>query len=358
MFCENCGRKIPDDTKFCPFCGELVSGGKMDETLDNEFESDDTAKAPKKGKKSSKGKAGSKRGEHPKRLPVVLIVLLLIFVVAFVGMMTFSGKATQRSARLAALEEGSGISSANQEKRESNSTAQESTLQEAESTALNGSKVVFHNCPEDATILVNGNQVEYQYTGTDAILGSEDLTNQCQVRVIAPSTEENYQTAAAWYLDDCFEYSFGGDDGTFQSCGADGRARPDDAFVSQLTQFYYESFLQCINEQDLSYIRYSTSNNTAKISENVFSQVNSKNYYDASTFEASYAPSSLTYSDGTAVYNASFRTPCTERATGTSKVIQNNRTIRIVYEDGVWKVDRIVFLSDDDFNAGRYADLS
>ena len=33
MFCEKCGKEIPDSTKFCPYCGaptEITSSGKCE----------------------------------------------------------------------------------------------------------------------------------------------------------------------------------------------------------------------------------------------------------------------------------------------------------------------------------------
>ena len=36
----------------------------------------------------------------------------------------------------------------------------------------------------------------------------------------------------------------------------------------------------------------------------------------------------------------------------------NHRTICMVWQDGMWQVDDIAFLSDDDFAAHKYADLN
>ena len=29
MFCEKCGKEIPDSTKFCPYCGAAVSKAQV-----------------------------------------------------------------------------------------------------------------------------------------------------------------------------------------------------------------------------------------------------------------------------------------------------------------------------------------
>ncbi|WP_294452132.1 hypothetical protein, partial [uncultured Gemmiger sp.] len=67
--------------------------------------------------------------------------------------------------------------------------------------------------------------------------------------------------------------------------------------------------------------------------------------------------SSIQYSDGLVRYNGSFVTYATNRQTGLEKEISNHRTIELVWEDGMWKVNRMAFLSDEDFSAGRYAQL-
>ena len=40
------------------------------------------------------------------------------------------------------------------------------------------------------------------------------------------------------------------------------------------------------------------------------------------------------------------------------EINSNHRTICMVWQDGMWQVDDIAFLSDDDFAAHKYADLN
>ena len=141
------------------------------------------------------------------------------------------------------------------------------------------------------------------------------------------------------------------------SCDADGKAEPSEKVVDVLTWAYYDGFLRCINDQTLSYMAFSTATNTSDQSENVFSDANSKNIYDVDDFTAVCDPESILYQDGKVIYNAYFRSTCTRRSTGDSKQVENHRTIELVWEDGVWKVNRIAFLSEDDFNARNYAQL-
>ena len=39
MFCDNCGKEIPDDAKFCPECGVMVSNEMADEFLTDAWDS-------------------------------------------------------------------------------------------------------------------------------------------------------------------------------------------------------------------------------------------------------------------------------------------------------------------------------
>ena len=40
MFCKECGTKIPDNTQFCPYCGEVLEIQKNTHPLDNKLEGD------------------------------------------------------------------------------------------------------------------------------------------------------------------------------------------------------------------------------------------------------------------------------------------------------------------------------
>lgn len=47
-----------------------------------------------------------------------------------------------------------------------------------------------------------------------------------------------------------------------------------------------------------------------------------------------------------------------DRDTAVREINSNHRTICMVWQDGIWQVDDIAFLSDDDFAAHKYADLN
>lgn len=45
MFCRNCGKKVENEIKFCPYCGEKVAQKEIEKKDINFFESDATRKA-------------------------------------------------------------------------------------------------------------------------------------------------------------------------------------------------------------------------------------------------------------------------------------------------------------------------
>ena len=73
MFCPNCGKQIPDGSKFCPYCGakiEIVEVTKPDSK-----------------KYSVQGNAGSrvvKKEKRNKNLVIIIIPIVAVFLAAFI----------------------------------------------------------------------------------------------------------------------------------------------------------------------------------------------------------------------------------------------------------------------------------
>lgn len=219
-------------------------------------------------------------------------------------------------------------------------------------------QVVLRNAAAEAVITVDGNPVEFSYAGNDAVLSRELLPDVCVVRIIAP-TDDGWETAAVWYdAQNGNDLTLGDENGygAYVPCDESGKAEPSFSFLQQLTRIYYLSFLQSINEQDSSLLRYTTQQNLSRQEESIYGPSNAKNLYDPENFTADCEPSTVLYQDGQVVYNASFVCYPTNRTTGSTKMISNHRTIRLVWESGMWKVDLAAFLSNADFAAGHYAD--
>ena len=221
------------------------------------------------------------------------------------------------------------------------------------------SQVVLRNVPENATLTVDGNPVSFTVVGDDAVVSRDSLPDVCIVRAIVP-TGDGYQTAAVWY-----NYRYGNDltlgdpdqYGAYTDCDETGLCEPSYKVVDVLTWAYYTGYLNCINNQTMAYMAYSTQNNNSLQEDHVFSEDNAKNEYDLDNYQAVCSAPTIEYASGMVRYNATFVTYATNRETGLQKEISNHRTIELVWQNGMWMVNRMAFLSDEDFNAGRYATL-
>ena len=220
------------------------------------------------------------------------------------------------------------------------------------------STVVLRNAHPNARLLVDGAVTPFEYVGNDIVVQRSDLKDVCQVRIIADSNG-SYETAAVWFN---YKYgnelSFADDYGPYVPCDESGEGEPSRKVVNILVWAYHESFLKCINEQSAQYLRYSTDKNTVAETEHIFSKANAQNTYDLDNFSAVCDPDSITYyGDGRAVFNAQFTSYATNRKTGSKSEVISRKTMEIVWEDGVWKVNRLAFVSDGDYEARRYAEL-
>lgn len=369
MTCKYCGREITNPkARFCPGCGKPLDSSPQPQN------------APQNQRQTRARRPSNSRPEwdtyqDPNRwmkwvIAVVVIVVVLVAALVIWGMTFLNGESILS---LFMEDKDTGSHTQSQLIDDAPSSSYSSSLATArpdeeeeeedayvEPAQASDSQVVLRNVPDDAVITVNGAEVDYEMVGHDAVVQRSYIPDVAQVRVIAPVDGGGWQTAAVWY-----NYKYGndmtmgdsGDYGQYVSCDADGKAEPSEKVVDVLTWAYYDGFLRCINDQTLSYMAFSTATNTSDQSENVFSDANSKNIYDVDDFTAVCDPESILYQDGKVIYNAYFRSTCTRRSTGDSKQVENHRTIELVWEDGVWKVNRIAFLSEDDFNARNYAQL-
>ena len=48
MFCINCGKEIPNESMFCPFCGHNIKATEMIEKEENSIMSEDRVREEKK----------------------------------------------------------------------------------------------------------------------------------------------------------------------------------------------------------------------------------------------------------------------------------------------------------------------
>lgn len=228
---------------------------------------------------------------------------------------------------------------------------------EPQAVAATADSVVLHGVPDGATITINGQNAAATVQNGDAALSKTALGDAAQLRVIA-NQGGNWRAAAIWYTADQGSEITLSDSDFLYSGSEDGYLEPGDAFLENVALNYYKAFLNAVNDHDLSEMRFSTARNTDEQSSHVFSDLNAGNTYDTSTASCTLDGSSITWGTYSLTVNASYMCVREDRDTAVREINSNHRTICMVWQDGMWQVDDIAFLSDDDFAAHKYADLN
>lgn len=228
---------------------------------------------------------------------------------------------------------------------------------EPQAVAATADSVVLHGVPDGATITINGQNAAATVQNGDAALSKTALGDAAQLRVIA-NQGGNWRAAAIWYTADQGSEITLSDSDFLYSGSEDGYLEPDDAFLENVALNYYKAFLNAVNDHDLSEMRFSTARNTDEQSSHVFSDLNAGNTYDTSTASCTLDDSSITWGTYSLTVNVSYMCVREDRDTAVREINSNHRTICMVWQDGMWQVDDIAFLSDGDFAAHKYADLN
>lgn len=228
---------------------------------------------------------------------------------------------------------------------------------EPQAVAATADSVVLHGVPDGATITINGQNATATVQNGDAALSKTALGDAAQLRVIV-NQGGNWCAAAIWYTTDQGSEITLSDSDFLYSGSEDGYLEPDDAFLENVALNYYKAFLNAVNDHDLSEMRFSTARNTDEQSSHVFSDLNAGNTYDTSTASCTLDGSSITWGTDSLTVNVSYMCVREDRDTAVREINSNHRTICMVWRDGMWQVDDIAFLSDDDFAAHKYADLN
>lgn len=228
---------------------------------------------------------------------------------------------------------------------------------EPQAVAATADSVVLHGVPDGAAITINGQNAAATVQNGDAALSKTALGDAAQLRVIV-NQGGTWRAAAIWYTADQGSEITLSDSDFLYSGSEDGYLEPDDAFLENVALNYYKAFLNAVNDHDLSEMRFSTARNTDEQSSHVFSDLNAGNTYDTSTASCTLDGSSITWGTYSLTVNVSYMCVREDRDTAVREINSNHRTICMVWQDGMWQVDDIAFLSDDDFAAHKYADLN
>ena len=225
------------------------------------------------------------------------------------------------------------------------------------SQAVTTCQIYMRKFKDGATITINGQNAAATVQNGDAALSKTALGDAAQLRVIV-NQGGNWRAAAIWYTADQGSEITLSDSDFLYSGSEGGYLEPDDDFLENVALNYYKAFLNAVNDHDLSEMRFSTARNTDEQSSHVFSDLNAGNTYDTSTASCTLDGSSITWGTYSLTVNVSYMCVREDRDTAVREINSNHRTICMVWQDGMWQVDDIAFLSDDDFAAHKYADLN
>ena len=372
MYCGKCGYRIENEqAHFCPKCGAplpkpTATGAPVPGTPGKAVPPSVCPPEP--------APETPKKRRHPLRW---LIVCVLILILAAAACLAADSRLHFLPDSLSGLLPGSGRTSS-ETVPASGSDTPETALQMPVPTAsaapqptptpvttatpapspavIAADQVALRGLPGDTALTVNGTAVSFDVVGSDLAVDAALLTAPCQIRAVVSNGDGSYKTAVFFYE------STSGRDLNFstlswQTCSADGFAAPTADLLNTLARDYYGGFLAAINAGSLDRMVYSTDANTTDQTEHVFSDANTKNTWDTETYTCALDENSITVSDTAAVFNVTFSAYRTRNNSGEKALNTNHRTIRAVWENGMWKVDRIAFLSDSDFAARKYADL-
>lgn len=310
--------------------------------------------------------SGAKKEKKPGNGPLIFVIVLAVLILAGGGLyfandyfMLGLEKIPQKLGLVEEIvpDETTGETALPAAEAPTGESTADTPTTEPQAVAATADSVVLHGVPDGATITINGQNAAATVQNGDAALSKTALGDATQLRVIA-NQGGNWRAAAIWYTADQGSEITLSDSDFLYSGSEDGYLEPDDAFLENVALNYYKAFLNAVNDHDLSEMRFSTARNTDEQSSHVFSDLNAGNTYDTSTASCTLDDSSITWGTYSLTANVSYMCVREDRDTAVREINSNHRTICMVWQDGMWQVDDIAFLSDDDFAAHKYADLN
>ena len=224
------------------------------------------------------------------------------------------------------------------------------------SAAASDTTYIVRGVPENAAITINGEPAAYTLVGSDVVFQKDALGTAAQLRFVV-QVNGTYQAAQLWYTEESGnEITLGSD--VFSASDSTGLLTPDEDYIQKTALYYYKGFLDAINVHNLGAMRFSTERNSNEQSKHVFSDLNAGNTYDSTTASCSIDAVSLSIGQSDLTVNVTYTCVREDRSTSDRAVNSNHRTIKMIWQDGMWQVDDIAFLNDTDFAAHRYADLN
>ncbi len=348
MICPNskCRKELPDNAIICPYCGTRLT----------QKAEPDSVPAPPKEEDAPKGNTGWAVPEPKKKknllVPAVIGILIVLLLISLIGMNMDGGSSAQQSTASSRSTQSTSASTADD-------VPASEPVSEPEPDPVVTDGVCFTDIPEGALVTVDGQIAARDVSGGEVYIPQDMLSTEAsQVRVIVKN-DSDYQSATMWYSGDP-DSVYSVDSSSYQNSTSDGFNLPDDDFLVRFAWEYYRSFLRAIMHDSIDDLMFATSKNLDEQSYYVHSTENHKNIWDIDSASVTLDPSSVQFDNygQRILMNVSYEAYRTNRYTNETVLNSNHRTIEMVWEDGTWKVNRIRFLSDADYNSGRYAELS
>ncbi len=130
--------------------------------------------------------------------------------------------------------------------------------------------------------------------------------------------------------------------------------------IEDMMWIFYTSYLDCINAQSMDPLRLSTEANTERLEQRVVSDANKKNLFQYISVDCDEESIVTGQVDGkpTIEFNMTFTYQYWPRdGSGQVEEAFNHQSVQLVYEDGEWLVNYMVFVDDDDFADHKLADF-
>lgn len=191
------------------------------------------------------------------------------------------------------------------------------------------------NClSDDGVISINGAEVEQKPAGGVVQLPQVKLGSEIAIVIVEGG--EKLGASVTFNDPEQTSLSFGNYSPTGEASGDTLSAQEIDVIIGE----YYESFLECVNKQDASLIKLSSSGNTKRLPAAIGTEGNKSNLF--SFRDAQCDPNTIKSGD-TITFKATFEFLYWPR-TGSendSEIGTSTRTVELINEDGDWLVNRL-----------------
>ena len=212
--------------------------------------------------------------------------------------------------------------------------------------------VTVENCLYDeATIFVDGTAVAQKPSGGTVTIPGVALGSTISMEYTAPHGAKT--TASVQFTDPSVTAL------RFENHATEGGI-PAEADLNTLLGTYYSSYLDCINQQDMTPLQASTELNRTRLSETYSTDENKAAAFTFESAAVNYASAVTGEYEGkpSVVVSVLFRYKTTDRTSGEEHAQASYQTCEIVFQDGAWLVNRSVSCSKEQYEAAQRAELS